>query len=75
MTKQATHVQPNDAKSVVIRQCDWGGYMVHQDYRDPFSSYVSGQAAFTDADQCADWIRSWLRNLQAKSFGPRVNRE
>jgi hypothetical protein len=67
-TKQATHLQPTDCTSVRVQVCEWGGYMVisGSEYEGRF---ISGAAAFATADECADWLRGFLRNQAAKKFG------
>ena len=67
-TKQATHLQPNESSTVRIQVCEWGGYMVigGNDYE---GRLAPAAASFSTADECADWLRSYLRNQAAKKFG------
>ena len=67
MTKQATHVQPNKTGRIQIIVCDLGGFLIAAGSRDDFG--LSAQAAFTNADECADRVRSFLRNQTAEMFG------
>jgi hypothetical protein len=68
-TKQATHVQPLDTDEVRVIACEWGGYMVLGGCREGF--YPNKVGAFATADECADWLRSFLRNSAARKFGPK----
>lgn len=70
MTKQAKHIQPNEGSQLNIMACEWGGYLVTHRHPDGFCQ--SDQAAFSSADECADWIRSFLRNDAAKRFGAKA---
>jgi hypothetical protein len=66
-TKQATHVQPVDTDEIRVVVCEWGGYMALGGCRDGF--YPSKVAAFANADECADWLRGFLKNAAARKFG------
>jgi hypothetical protein len=68
-TKQATHLQPTNCSSLKIICNEWGGYLVmsHCDYE----GRMREAAAFTTADECADWLRGFLRNRAAEKFGAR----
>lgn len=68
MAKQATHVGI-DKDNITVEVCEWGGYMVTS--RDRACDFRSGVAAFTTAEECADWVRSFLRNAAARKFGAR----
>jgi hypothetical protein len=66
-SKQATHLQPIKGSTLLIRVCDLGGFMVHEGARDV--GYCGSEASFTTADECADWVRSFLRNRAQDMFG------
>lgn len=70
--KQATHVMVIDSDRLNITVCPNGGYVVStlSDRSDPFA-LASGVAAFSTADQCADWVREFLRNAAHRKFGPK----
>ena len=59
MTKQATHVQPDKACRLEIMVCNWGGFLVRSLNEERFST--GEQAAFSRPDECADWVRDFLR--------------
>ena len=66
-TKQATHYQAADSDALSIRAGELGGYLVSTG-NEP---YRCGQtAAFSTADECADWVRGFLKNVAARKFGP-----
>jgi hypothetical protein len=66
-TKQATHFQPNDTDEIRVVVCEWGGYMALGGGREGF--YPTKMAAFATADECADWLRGFLKNAAARKFG------
>jgi hypothetical protein len=66
-TKQATHFQATEPTMLRVEVCDWGGFLVMAGDRE--SRVFGGIAAFTSADECADWLRSYLRNQAQKKFG------
>lgn len=68
--KQAKHVQPSGGSQLRIRVCDLGGFLVAtRGCDDAFDHRMGEDAAFTDADQCAEWVRSFLRNATKEKFG------
>jgi hypothetical protein len=65
--KQAKHVQPTGGSRLQIMVCDWGGFIVGSSSRD--DCFMGGQAAFTSADECAEWVRGFLKNRANDMFG------
>lgn len=69
--KQATHVSIGKITDLTIRVGELGGYIVFDGGSgrgDDYGSYRQC-AAFSNADQCADYVRSHLRNVAALKFG------
>lgn len=67
-TKQATHLQPSDGMQIRIIVCDLGGFIVSTGRNE--AGYHGTEAGFTTADECAEWVRGFLRNSAARMFGP-----
>lgn len=66
-TKQATHYQSNDSDNLSIRAGELGGYLIST---GPECGRFGQTAAFSTADECADWVRGFLKNVAARKFGP-----
>lgn len=67
--KQAKHVAIGKITDITIRIAELGGYIVFEGGREMGISYSA--AAFSNADECAEYVRSHLRNVAALKFGAR----
>jgi len=61
--KQATHFHAA-GETLFIKAVELGGYVV-----DVNDTYRRDTAAFSTADECANWVRAFLRDADARKFG------
>jgi hypothetical protein len=66
--KQAKHLSIGKITDLNIRIGDLGGYIVYEGCGRETSIYPQS-AAFSTADECADYVRSHLKNVAALKFG------
>lgn len=64
--KRATHVQPASGNEIRVRMCEYGGFLVASSGRD---FEMSSTGAFSNAEECADWIRSFLKSASDRALG------
>ena len=71
--KQATHTAIGKITDLRIRVGELGGYVVFEGAGS--DGCYQRHAAFSTADECADYVRSHLRNVAALQFGAKKTAE